>query len=440
MKKLNRTSDTFNALDFLDKDSPLALDECRDIAEALVIRTGDEKEPHWTDSAETVIGGLTATVVQYGQAEQGTRSLQAVRDILSDPQRWEIAKQLMREHGGMLGRWGGQLEHFKGDELGSVLTTTNRFLRFLDTSAIAENSTRSSFDPSGLRTGKMTTFLVLPPEHARAQSPLLRLWIGSMFRAVLRGGLQESNKVHFVLDEAAALGHMQQLDDAVDKYRGYGVRLQFYYQSLGQLKKCWPGDQGQTLLSNATKVFFGTTELQSAQFISQSLGAGTILVASGGSSDGWQSSTSSGASSSSTSSTYSRNSNRNWQQQKRELLQPDEVMNLSPRTAITLTPGLRPILTTLIRYFEEPQLFRRPGWTQRVTAACRTFIASAVLLAIAIAGAAAATSELSKVIGQQQPLRQASPPTQVVPYYQAPAPASRPPPYRMPRPGNQRVP
>jgi len=31
--------------------------------------------------------------------------------------------------------------------------------------------------------------------------------------------------VHFVLDEAASLGRMDALDDAVDKYRGYGVRL-----------------------------------------------------------------------------------------------------------------------------------------------------------------------------------------------------------------------
>ena len=97
--------------------------------------------------------------------------------------------------------------------------------------------TVSSFDPADLLTGKMTVYLVLPPEHMRAQSPLLRLWIGSMLRAVVKGGLQEKTKVHFVLDEAASLGHMDALDDAVDKFRGYGVRLQLYYQSLGQLKK-----------------------------------------------------------------------------------------------------------------------------------------------------------------------------------------------------------
>ena len=106
----------------------------------------------------------------------------------------------------------------------------------------------------------MTVYLILPPEHQRAQSPLLRMWIGSLLRAVVRGGLQEKNKVHFVLDEAATLGHMEALDDAVDKYRGYGVRLQFYFQSVSQLRKCFPDGQDQTLLSNVSQVFFGTND------------------------------------------------------------------------------------------------------------------------------------------------------------------------------------
>ncbi len=408
-QKLKRRADTFNPLDFIEKDSPLALDGCRDLAEALVIRTGEEKDPHWCDSAEAVIASAIATVVQYGPRENGQRSLQAVRDILAHPQKLDLAKKLMLAHGGMLARWGGQLDHLKGDELASVMSTCNRFLRFLDTLAIAESTGSSSFDPEKLRSGKMTVYLVLPPEHIRAQSALLRLWIGSLFRACLRGGLQERNKVHYVLDEAAALGHMPALDDAVDKYRAYGVRLQFYYQSLGQLKKCWPSDEGQTLLANTTKIFFGTTEIQTAEFISKSLGPETIIVESGGTNSGWSTNSNStiGTSSSpgggsistshSSGSSKSGGSNSGWQQQSRELLKPDEIIALDPRIAITLTPGVRPIWTRLVRYYEEKTLFKRRGWLTRLATACRTLLSSAALLAIAIAAAAALTIELGNV-------------------------------------------
>ena len=128
----------------------------------------------------------------------------------------------------------------------------------------------------------MTVYLVLDPQHVRAQQALLRLWIGSLLRAVVRGGLQEQNLVHFVLDEAATLGHMDAIDDAVDKYRGYGVRLQFYFQSLAQLRKCFPNGQDQNLLSNCSQVYFAVNDRDTAQYVSDRLGEETIVVESGG--------------------------------------------------------------------------------------------------------------------------------------------------------------
>jgi type IV secretion system protein VirD4 len=349
--------DTFEPLDFLDPESPTALDECRDLAEALVIRTGNEKEPHWNDSAELWIAAMIAATVEFAHPEN--RSLQRVRELLTDPAKIEAAIKVMCESSawdGMLARLGHQLTHFKDKELASTLTTSNRFLRFLDTLAIAESTKSSSFDSMELRKGRMTVYLILPPEHLRAQAGLLRMWIGSMLRACVRGGLQEKHKVHFVLDEAASLGHMEALDDAVDKYRGYGVRLQFYYQSLGQLKKCWPDGADQTLLSNTSQVFFGVNDLATAEHVSGRLGEETVIVESGGTSRGTSSQTSRNGTE--TSQGRSHNSNENWQQQVHKLLKPDEVMALSPRTAISFTPGYRPIWTTLLRYYEEKNLTR----------------------------------------------------------------------------------
>ncbi|QJW98489.1 type IV secretory system conjugative DNA transfer family protein [Frigoriglobus tundricola] len=344
--------DTFNPLEFIDRDADTALDDCRDLAEALVVRTGQEKDPHWNDAAEVWIAAMTAMVVSF--AEGGDRSLQSVRALLTNPDKMQSAIKIMCESEdvwqGMLSRLGHQLTHFKDKELASTLTTTNRFLRFLDTVAVADSTRQSSFDPADLLTGRMTVYLILPPDHMRAQSPLLRLWIGSLLRAVVKGGLQEKTRVHFVLDEAASLGHMDALDDAVDKFRGYGVRLQLYYQSLGQLKKCWPDGQDQTLLSNVTQVFFGVNDQPTAEYVSARLGEETILVTSGGTGTS-TSHQSSPQGSGSTSTSYSRNDN--WQQHGRKLLRPEEVAALDPRIAITFTPGVPPFWTVLVRYYEK---------------------------------------------------------------------------------------
>ncbi len=342
--------DTFNPFQFIDKESATALDDCRDLAEALVVRTGQEREPHWADSAETWIGAMSAMVACF--AADGERSLQSVRGLLTNPQKMEAAIKLMAESNaweGMLSRLGHQLTQFKDKELSSTLTTTNRFLRFLDTIAVAESTKQSSFDPAGLLAGNMTVYLVLPPEHMRAQSALLRLWVGSLLRAVVKGGLQEKTKVHFVLDEAASLGHMDALDDAVDKFRGYGVRLQLYYQSLGQLKRCWPDGQDQTLLSNTTQVFFGVNDQQTAEYVSNRLGEETIIVESGGTSTG----TTRQPSQQGVTYSHSTNTSSNWQQHNRKLLKPEEVAALPERVAITFTPGVPPIWTRLVRYYEK---------------------------------------------------------------------------------------
>jgi type IV secretion system protein VirD4 len=377
-KLVSQAPQTFNPLDFIHKDSPTAIDECRDLAEALVIRTGQEKDPHWVDSAEAWISALMSLVVHYG--EPSDRSLQTVRTLLSMPDKLEMAIKLMcasEAWGGMLARMGNQLTHYKDKELNSTLTTTSRFLRFLDTLAVSDSTKTSNFNPDDLRRGKMTVYLVLPPEHQRAQSALLRMWIGSLLRAVVRGGLQERNKVHFVLDEAASLGHMDALDDAVDKYRGYGVRLQFYYQSVSQLRKSFPDGQDQTLLSNVTQVFFRVNDMPTAEYVSNRLGEQTIVVRSGGTSVGTSATYSENNKSSSSS---SKGANDNWAQQGRKLLKPEEVLALSDSIVITFTPEVPPIWTNRIRYFEEPTLWRRPGFWQRSKAMANVVSGSVILL------------------------------------------------------------
>lgn len=347
---VTREPDTFNPLQFIDPESPTAMDECRDLAETLVLRTGQEKEPHWADSAEVWIAAMIAVVVVLAKGED--KSLQTVRELLTNPEKMQAAIAAMcasDQMDGMLARIGHQLTNFRDKELSSTLTTTNRFLRFLDTAAVAESTKRSSFDPADLIKGKTTVYLILPPDRVRAQSPLLRLWVGSMLRAVVKGGLQHKRNVRFVLDEAASLGHMDAIDDAVDKLRGYGVRLLFFWQSLGQLKKCFPDGQDQTFLSNMTQIYFGVQDQQTAEYVSARLGETTITTESGGTSH--STSRQSGATNESYSTSTS--SNRNWQFMGRKLLKPEEVAALPERVAITFTPGVPPLMTRLIRYYEK---------------------------------------------------------------------------------------
>lgn len=349
-KVVTQTPDSFNPLDFIDRHCPTALDECRDLAKALVVRTGEEKDPHWADSAEIILTAMIALVVCIG--EPNDRSLQTVRTLIADPKQFEMAIKVLcssQEWGGMLARLGNQLTHYKDKELASTLTTVNRFINFLDTIPIHESTKCSTFDPRKLNEGNLSVFLILPPEHMRSQSPLLRLWIGSLLREVVKGGLQEKNKVHFVCDEAASLGRLEQIEDAIDKYRGYGVRLIFFFQSLGQLRKNFPEGQDQTFLSNVTQVYFAVNDMQTAEQVSNRLGEHTIVLTSGGTSSGTSEQMSTHGQ---YSTTHSNNKSDNWSQHGRKLLKPEEVLTLPQRACISFVPGRPPIMTCLVRYYE----------------------------------------------------------------------------------------
>lgn len=185
---VTKNPDTLNPLDFIDKGSPDMLDDCRDVAEQLVIKAVDAREPHFDQSAENWIAAAIAATVHSAPADK--RSLQTVRDILANPDKLRQLIEFLWRADGMLPRLGGQLAYYRDKELASVLTTVNRHLRFLDTPAVWESTSSSSFDPRDLRKGKMTVYCILPPHHMRAQSALMRMWIGTLLRSVVQGGLQ----------------------------------------------------------------------------------------------------------------------------------------------------------------------------------------------------------------------------------------------------------
>jgi type IV secretion system protein VirD4 len=373
-----RTPDTLNPLQFIDVNGPTAPDDCRAVADQMVQRTGTEPDPFWNLGAISMITALIALTLFLDEKD---RNLQTVRLLLSDEERREKLLRHMAtvtEWGGMLARLCQQALVHRDKQLAGILAAANTHMSFLDTMAVAESTRSSSFDLADLFKGKMSVFLVLPPQYLDSHSGLLRLWIGSIVRACLTNGPQEKHKLFLVLDEAASLGRMDILKHAVDKARGYGLRAIFFFQALSQIKEMYPNGQDSTLLSNVSLIMFGTRDKESAEYVSAVLGKETIIVESTGTNTG----TSTSANRQDANGSYgtSRGGNRSYQQHGRELLTPDEVINgLSQRTAITLTAGVRPIVTTLLRYYEKPPGFSR--WRRlRVTA--EIWLAALSLLAL----------------------------------------------------------
>ncbi len=371
-----------NPLSFIDPTSSDFLDACRDLASAMVMRGHDEREPHWNDSAEVI---LTAFIAYVSACETDTaaRNLSTVRHLVASRSRYTQAVERMQQvqgFDGVIAKLGHTLTWFQGDELGSVLTHVQRHTAFLDSPDIAACVAASFFHPRDLRTGRVSVFLCLPPTRLRSLAPLQRMWIATILRVLAQGRQSEKHPVLFLIDEAAHIGHIQILEDAVTLMRGAGIRLWFAFQSLGQLKECY-GERASVFLDNIdTQQYFGLSGgFESLEALSKRIGDRTILVdslnktTSTSRPEGGAATTQGGSVSTSTAITTSEHG--------RALLRPDEISRLDETTALVFHRNLPVIPVRLIKYFEFDG-FKNGGTGHRRIVGVRGVIGAAAALVL----------------------------------------------------------
>jgi type IV secretion system protein VirD4 len=354
----NGGEDKFNPLDTIPKDSPMLVDSARAVAEALVVRSGSENDPHWNDKAAQVISALLVLILMRFKGED--RSLSSVQEIASDPRTLASAADKLREMGGLPRRLGNQIMAlFGSEEEGilskeghSVLSSAARHLAFLDSPMVARSVARSTFDPAVLLKPGTTLFLQIPPDQLDAQKGLLRCWISTLVRMIGAAGDERAGEVLFLVDEASALGSLSALEEALVRGRSAGVRMLLAYQSDSQVRAAFK-DKPTLLYDNCTLQIYvgGASSIETAERISKSLGEWTQVLEGfgentsrswneGGPSQGQQ---------------QSRGSSFNYSVSGRALLKPEEILSLNDDYLIAFQRGLgAPILARRIKWYQDP--------------------------------------------------------------------------------------
>jgi type IV secretion system protein VirD4 len=207
---------------------------------------------------------------------------------------------------------------------------------------------RSDFSLSQMQTGLVSVFLVLPPERLRTHARWLRLMVVQTIGALARGpvGAERAGPpVLLMLDEFAALGHLEPVERAFGLMAGYGLQIWAILQDLHQLKSAY-GDHAGTFLANARVIqVFNVADIDTATWVSRSMGVTTEVYDTSG-----QSTTRAGDKLFST-----HGSSTNVNLARRDLLTPDEVMRIDAGSLILLRPGANPTLALKVRYYADPE-------------------------------------------------------------------------------------
>jgi type IV secretion system protein VirD4 len=331
-----------NPLDWMRDGDELAEDATA-LANALVEMKADSKDDHFVPSARIVMRGFIMYAKLHLPPEK--RNLPGVLDLLTLPEAkmTKLLEDTMRECGGAIERAAGILLAAGDRERGSFFTTLRRSLGWLDVSPkLARRLCTNDVDWSDLVENKLSLFLGIPDARLEMCRPLLRCLVVMAIETILRAGKKPNPDVLFMLDEAASLGYLEQLE-TLYQLGGQGWRACMIFQDLGQIEKTYPNPR--LFKSCAIRLFFGTSDLETAKEISETLGKETIETKS--------------SSVSNPGFLKTKTKTDNTQEIGRDLLTPDEVMKLPPETMICFLRGRTPLKLYQAKYFERSEFAGR---------------------------------------------------------------------------------
>jgi hypothetical protein len=115
-------------------------------------------------------------------------------------------------------------------------------------------------------------FITSRPTMREQLRPLISTWLDQLILRLMSEANSGTKKTWFILDELASLQHLPQLKTALTENRKSGNPIVIAFQGKSQVETIY-GPIAETMLSVlATKIFFRTSEPNSAKWISQAIG------------------------------------------------------------------------------------------------------------------------------------------------------------------------
>jgi type IV secretion system protein VirD4 len=367
--------DRYNFLDAVRLSTEHETGDISNIVEVLADDAGPlaGDAVHWMQTAKELVSAV-ALYVLYREDAAGRRAgLADVSHALADPA-LPIASLLtmMKQHSNRFVASAAQAQLDRADrEASSVVSTARRFLQlFAGDAIIARNTASSTFTLEELADDARPTtlYIVTKAIDAHRLRPLVRLLFTQAMLHLLNAELRfdaagralpaHRFPVLMVLDEFAALGRMEILEQSLARCLGYGVTALVAVQDISQLRRAY--GQNQNVSNNTNlRVAFPPNEHDTAVWISHQLGTATVTTPLQSRSWGPKSWV------------LPSSISEAVQHTSRQLLLADEVLSLpkpqrerdgtitAPGKVVIMEAGKRAILGEQLLYFDDPEMRRR---------------------------------------------------------------------------------
>ena len=292
---------------------------------------------HWRNRSVAILTALLLWVVEVHSDEPERCNLSAVHEIVTAPgaKLGDILKGMMTSAQFVVRSEAGLLANSLASEEGlNLLSNISKGTGiWAEGRVLGRLAQRSDFDLERDVVGRVATLFVSVPEDMKAvYAPFMRVMVGLGLQAVARVGKLGvgAERPLFMLDEAAAFGHIPELEDGMGHLRAY-ARAVLIFQDLGQLQGTYR--KWRSLLANAAcQVFFGVNDQDTAELVSKMVGDTTVEAPTFGVNTG-------------AGTVLAHHENVGIGQAGRRLMLPSEVLRMGERSGGGVRAGLpHPIL------------------------------------------------------------------------------------------------
>jgi len=369
-------SDGWNPLDDLDPDLPNYADECAARGDALIKSNGNESQPIFPNSARSALTAGIIFEVQTARLLGEIPSLPAVRAMLTLD-----TEQLVARVNEMIAAGDPdivtRMRKFLNDnrEIQSIKSNIETDTAWMTLPMRNDMAVRDGVDFRALKQRCTTVYVILPTGEMRNKAPYLRLLLATVLRHLYRS---DGLPVTLLVDEAAILGHLEELENACAILRGYNSRLLTAFQSVGQVKKLYPDTW--ELFGLGAVLGFRPGDVETAKWMVQKAGRITVPVLSASDPSG----------------VHDADVRPSWQQRERDRIPLHKMFGMPQGTALVWLPNEEiPRVARIKGYFEIPHLNRRadsnpyyrgkpPGAAPRLGGLAGGLAAATVLVLLAL--------------------------------------------------------
>ncbi|NKB56923.1 MAG: TraM recognition domain-containing protein [Alphaproteobacteria bacterium] len=277
----------YNPLARLKPDNPYPVEDAMLIVDALVVRSGEEKDPHWNEAAGQFLLGLILYVAYTPDIDPKDRTLVTVRKLImraldTSGERYTVPTMIFAagrkiEKSGLndvADAIAGSITGFydkSATERAGVLSSLNRHTQFIDYGAMKEVLRGHDFDLEDLKREKVSVYLCLPATRMGMCNRWLRLFVNQLLQAMETEETVPPAPVLVCLDEFPVLGFMSQLQDAAGQIASFHVKLWIILQDWGQGKALYK-DRFESFAANAGILqAFGNVDLTTTEYLSKRL-------------------------------------------------------------------------------------------------------------------------------------------------------------------------